>query len=681
MSQSNDVGRSRQLPTADRNAELERRSFIAFQSALPVDKFVFRDERTTDAGVDGSLELLAASSYTNLRSQVQLKSTDSEDTNSDGSISIQVRATNLNYLLNGSNSPLYVLFVAPRGELRYAWAHDERRRLDEASPAWEQQESVTIRFREMMTPEAIEGIYQRIRQEAQLKREINDILGKATAAEQIVVSINPETLDVTDPDRAKRILLTSGTAIVSAGYTHQVTNLIRLLNPRDAQLPRILLVQAHAEHTLGRYQAAHALLADVTLRRDELSEDDQQFLEVLRDGCDYQTGRLSMSEFLARLDEHAKHETGSFALSYRLSRFRYTVISQPELGPRLETLQELRSLVTSIVEASDDSVGFKLFARISLLEAEGHHLVLKFLREFGEARLALEFGRPVDLEKMLEDYRGQIDSWERKINKALQEAAELGHPLLLSDAILLRSFIAFNVFTNRRSLTILYGHQEEIVEGEIEGYIGDLNKAFEAYSTAGQLEGQLRAKLLIADFYELVGRQDDARGIAQEVIPKAQIMGYAALIERAQEHLSGQGLQSRINESLRKKTDEEIQIRQSEKTDDELRANAIQMLRILGLPAERVQVMEREYRSVRDLAHERLDWCRHLSLLQNLRHTLHPSTYFRSDPQRVCECPLLGYRSTFPHTDWQVVLRAFKRTYCDGCPERSPLRTENRPEG
>lgn len=681
MSRSNDFDRPRRLPTADRNAELERRSLIAFQAALPPDKFVFRDERTTDAGVDGSLELLSGSSYTNLRSQVQLKSTDSEGTNADGSISIQVRTSNLNYLLNGSNSPLYALFVAPRGELRYVWAHDERRRLDEDSPGWERQESVTIRFQERLTPEAIEGIYQRIRQEAQLKREINDILGNATAAEQIVISINPETLDVTDPERAKRILLTSGTAIVSAGYTQQVKNLIRLLNPGDAQSPRILLVHAHAEHILGRYQAAQALLADVTLRRDELSEDDQQFLEVLRDGCDYQIGRLRRAEFLARLDEHAEHKTGGFALSYRLSRYRYAVISQPETGARLEMLQELRSLVTGVVEAPDNSVGFKLFARISLLEAEGHHFVLTFLREFGEARLALELGRPVDLARMLEEFRGQIARWEREINTVLRETAELGHPLLLADAVLLRSFIAFNVLTNRRSLALLYGRQESVSEEEVQGYIGDLNKAFDSYSNAGQLEGQLRARILIADFYELVGRQDDAREIAQEVLPKAQIMGYAALIERAQEHLSGHGLQSRINESLREKTDEEIQIRQSGKTDDEIRANASQMLRILGLPAERLEVMEREYLSFRDIARERLDWCRHLNLLQDLRHTLRPSTHFRSDPQRICECQLLGLRSTFSHTDWQVVIRAFKRAYCEGCPERSPLRTESSQEG
>ena len=40
--------------------------------------------------------------------------------------------------------------VAPRDELRFAWARDERRRLDEANPEWAQQETITIRFDEIV---------------------------------------------------------------------------------------------------------------------------------------------------------------------------------------------------------------------------------------------------------------------------------------------------------------------------------------------------------------------------------------------------------------------------------------------------------------------------------------------------------------------------------------------------
>src|SRR6266404_1016372 len=252
------------LPKADHNAELQRRSIAVFQVSLPSDRFLFRDERADDAGVDGSLEALVDGQHTNLRSQVQLKATDSEVRNADGSISVPVRVANLNYLLNGP-SPIYVLYVAPRNELRFAWARDERRRLDEANPKWAQQETVTIRFDGIVTSEAFELIHQRIRQEAQFQRKVNDILDAASSTERVVVRIDAQTLAVTDPQEAKRILISSGTAIVSAGYAREVKNLIKLLDDKDAQTPRILLVQAHAEFNLQRYESALALAREASL--------------------------------------------------------------------------------------------------------------------------------------------------------------------------------------------------------------------------------------------------------------------------------------------------------------------------------------------------------------------------------------------------------------------------------
>ena len=108
---------SSRYPTADRNADLQQLSIAAFNSALPVDRFVFRSEPNPDAGVDGHLELKKNQRYLNLRAHVQLKATDSESLNSDGTVSVPVSVNNLRYVLNGP-SPLYVLYVAPRNELR-----------------------------------------------------------------------------------------------------------------------------------------------------------------------------------------------------------------------------------------------------------------------------------------------------------------------------------------------------------------------------------------------------------------------------------------------------------------------------------------------------------------------------------------------------------------------------------
>jgi Domain of unknown function (DUF4365) len=135
------------LPKADRQHTLQKQSLKAFQNLLPEEKFLFRDEHTDDKGVDGALEVQQNNVFTNCRAQVQLKSTDDgpDKFNKDGSYSLSVDTSNLNYLLNGP-SPLYVLWFAKTGEIRFAWAHDEWQRLDKVNPDWQNQGTFTIRF-------------------------------------------------------------------------------------------------------------------------------------------------------------------------------------------------------------------------------------------------------------------------------------------------------------------------------------------------------------------------------------------------------------------------------------------------------------------------------------------------------------------------------------------------------
>ena len=133
------------LPTAGRSGDLQELSIRAPLAALPVERFQFRDERKSDMGVDGSLEVKIDGHSTNFWAQVQLKATDSPSTNADGSVSLRVEPSNVNYLLNGQ-SPLYILWIAPRNELRFLWARDERKRLDAINPKWMGQETITLRF-------------------------------------------------------------------------------------------------------------------------------------------------------------------------------------------------------------------------------------------------------------------------------------------------------------------------------------------------------------------------------------------------------------------------------------------------------------------------------------------------------------------------------------------------------
>src|SRR5258708_13952514 len=174
------------LPKGDRSDDLQQLRVDGFRGAVMKELFLFRDERVDDKGVDGTLELKSNNSFLNIRSEVQLKGTDDSVLNNDGSYSHPIKTANLNYLLNGP-SPLYVVWIAPRNELRFVWARDEARRLHRDKPDWMNQGSVTLRFTDVLSAASVPGIYDRILREGRMHREQHDILVRATVTEPVIV--------------------------------------------------------------------------------------------------------------------------------------------------------------------------------------------------------------------------------------------------------------------------------------------------------------------------------------------------------------------------------------------------------------------------------------------------------------------------------------------------------------
>lgn len=671
MSEAKDAASMGPLPEADRNSEMQRRSIATLMAALPADRFVFRDERVEDAGVDGSLELLINSRFTNLRAQVQLKSTASAETNQDGSISLQVRASNLNYLINGQ-SPLYVLYVAPLNELRFAWARDELQRLDEANPRWAEQGTVTIRFIHIINADTLNDIHERIRRDGQLTRRVHDMLGRAGVNEHVITSINTQTLESTDPEEVFQLLVTSGVTIVSSGYGAQVRRLAGLLNPTQAREPRVHVVRAYAEYALGRLQAALGYVAEASLRRDGLSADDQQLLTYIRDACEYQTGRLSAEEYARRLDAQVGQQTGGINASYLLSSIRYELYTERDPARCAELLSRMQSVVSEILASDDFESEFKVHARIILLQIEGGQSAHDALDEMHQLSLRQALGRDFDLQEVLRAQRDRWSRWERAVEDALRDAIATNSPLIIADALAVRASIRMAHLLNARLFNPVLGIQVEFPEEIYQPPTSDAEQAIRIYSQADQLEGELRAKITLADLLVLAGQETRAREIAQEVLPIAQAMNYSGIEQRAQEHISGQSILHRSATAADDAPARDSDFSLAGYTPAQIRKTASDTLRALDLPSDRLPVLEREFESYSDIARERLRWCRHIDLIQDIRHTRDQATYYSRDPERLVTCQLFGYRSVIGSTDWKALIAAFKQAYCDGCPAREP---------
>lgn len=667
---SADYSNSGPYPKSDRNDELQELSFKAFDAALPVDRFIFRPE-PKDKGADGSVELKRDSGCTNMRAQVQLKGTDSDLVNLDGTVSVQIKTSNLRYLLNGL-SPLYGLYVVPRDELRYLWARDECKRLDQSSPTWRQQEKVTIHFVRLLTPAALDEIYDQIQKEARLHRKIHDSLAVAGLNEEIVVAIDRETLETTDSAEIERRLLKSGLTIVSCGYASLVLKQAQLLTPEAVSSPRIQMILAYANFSIARYQAALGHLQQTNLRRTELSPDDQQFLLFLRNVCDYQSGRIDLAEYQSRLAEWEQKDRSGFALAQRLDCLRHELLQEMNKVKREELVEELRDVATEILNCTDESDASKLQARLVLLHAEGGQVVASTIHELFRIQIRTGLRVPVDIRKTFAMLQTSWAAWQEKLFDALNDCNSLGNPLLVAFALDSLATIETVCLMNVHLFGMQHGWSRALPDEPIEMARTHAKQSREIFKQANHLEGELCSKMIIADLCLLAGQQDPAKAIARDILPQAEAMEYSSLVERANEHLSGRSILSQLEGQVVQSRTEDMDFKLGNAPDDEMRAFAEDISVELKLHADRPHILERECLSSRDIAKERLQWCRYLELHQDLTGSENPSAYYQRDHDRVCRCEKHGYKSAFGNPDWQPVIAAFKGAYCKGCPDRTP---------
>ena len=101
----------------------------------------------------------------------------------------------------------------------------------------------------------------------------------------------------------------------------------------------------------------------------------------------------------------------------------------------------------------------------------------------------------------------------------------------------------------------------------------------------------------------------------------------------------------------------------------ELAANCVEMLR---LPPERIPVMFRALQAERTIARERLGWCQHLQLQEDLSHRDRKETYYLRDPDRFVMCDKFNRESALGSPDSDAVISAFKSAVCKSCNSRCP---------
>lgn len=664
------------LPKSDENARLQRESIKALNRLLfGVNDLVLRDERIEDYGVDFSFEMNVASKMTNFRAQVQMKASAGIRVTKDGYVPLQVDTTNLNYLLYGT-SPIYILWDAQKDEFWYVWAQEENRRLLRENPSWTEQNSLTLQFRDRFTREVVPSIVDRVLREGRQLRGIRDRLARATEGEPVIIRIDANSLQITDASMAKSLLLASGTAIVAAGYPQQVLELIRLVDTTTRDLPRIELTTGYAEYMLGNHWKAIGHLRRAMARGSELSARDNSFLGNIKDASELHVGLIDPATYEQRMNERASTLSGIEALEAEQDALFSQCVRTTDLTRRSELSKKLRAVTERILKEPQLPGAIKLEAKLLLLFVEGVEANLAATQtEFAaEIRSELFPGDDLGVTKTLLKARQPHLQWEAQAAEALKEAYEFNHPILIFQALTVSLKIRIGRLFEESMEAITHESAYTVGPAARARVQRDLDEAVKLNAASGSIEGKLQLAELQADFLEVQGDRGAAKALAAKTYPEALAMGFGPIAEHAKRLLEDDSLLLRWRRTYELLRAEDSDVQHANQTDEELSRVARQLLRSVESPPARLDVIEDLLRSFRRISRERVEWCRHLQILEDLTMTRDPTTAYSELPTRKCDCAKFTYVTKNASVDAAAVITEFKQTFCASCPARDPKR-------
>ncbi len=654
------------LPTADDNSALQRESLDALRSLLGPRAFILRDERVEDFGVDLTLEVLAGKHPTNCRAQVQLKGRSNLEPNGDGSFSVSVPTSNLNYLLNGS-CPLYILYRPEPQRFWLAHAIDETKRISELDESWKARKNVTIRFSRLLDEDAIEKLSQRMVDEAVRHRALRDTLAGLEPGRKTRLEINEVERPVTavGPEDAAKLIATNGMSLVGLGFERRVLELAALLTPEQHRSDsRIPLVIGYANFSSGNYLDADVSLRRAHLSREALSEEDRCFLAYLRNSCALVFGELSEDDFQAGSSAWREKAPENLRLQYDLIEL-WSASSRITETQEMETFRrDLHLLAKRIEELPDLSDGIRHQVKLLKLFVAIQERSLAL----GQALLVLHepslWGRVYDEPpplvlagelRRLADWRAEATA----LTGAIQTSGNTG---LFCQALFTRDICESFLVSQLQTASA-------ILQVEIDTNSAALLSQIQATQSAAvkfeQVEIELRSQLLEAHVLDLLQRRDEAVELARRVSEAADALRQESVKRQADRIVAYSESEQRLNEirAIHEQGIESMLAKSSEEELDRFAADACEMLR---LPPSRLPIVKETLKGQQEAARMQSAWCRHFAVREWTQ--LGEDAYSEPVEHRV-SCQRLGHVST-PSTSWKEMFSKFQAEYCASCTSR-----------
>jgi len=262
--------------------------------------------------------------------------------------------------------------------------------------------------------------------------------------------------------------------------------------------------------------------------------------------------------------------------------------------------------------------------------------------------------------------------WEKQATEALREAYELNHPILIFQALTIFLKIRIGTLLDE-CLDAINHHKKYLIEPSRRATFQRMfDDAARLNAESGSEEGRLQLDDLKMDFFEVQGDIGAAKNIAAALYPVATAMGIEPISRRAKELLHGDTLLMRYERELKASEGTDKDVEGAAVSDEQLARIAQHFFEAVETPVARYEVVLQRFRAVRQMAQERMKWCRHLVMLEDLSKSKIRETAYSELASRICKCEKFGHETKDGSVDATIVIADFKKTYCGTCQSRDP---------
>jgi tetratricopeptide (TPR) repeat protein len=339
-----------------------------------------------------------------------------------------------------------------------------------------------------------------------------------------------------------------------------------------------------------------------------------------------------------------------------------------ELLARIEQLGSEYDLIRAKVLASQAHLYFQL-------------VTFAFQQETGKVLMREKLGHPIPMEERVSQARMVIGTFNAVLS-LYHGAEEIAKGESDIEWALIRTSHLMD-FAHHLSQVFLLGSKgraetspqnpelNEDVKRQLYGMLAEFDKCVEIFGKYHYKHALAKTLCDAADIYDLLKDVENRNRLAKEALKIIGTSGFVEIIQRANRILENQGTFTALLESIDDISEDETLANLGEKGKSSYVNTFLQSFSGEVEAEMRREAIASDVDDMVAAAKQRIEWCRHVQIIQDLRHTRSLDTMYRSIPDKLIVCMELGYQSPNSGHSFEKLWPMFKGVYCLGCTSRS----------